>query len=365
MNYRKRGLWMTGGSIALALMVIAVYALSANARSSAANQLQATPTYPYLDLRHLPLGDGKISTSPQQGYVWSCQTQFGGGGAFRDGDWIKGDGTWDKTAKINVNGSVAWPNAQFTIQIVGTERKITGNDLPNHTTGVFPVQSSDPAYQYDRNPNTITAQKIAFSLPLEPTLAAVPSCVPMGMIGVLNTGAALFNALDGEGRDAAAHEIQDSCDGHPERSGSYHYHSLTACLKDDTNTNSHSELLGYALDGFGVYGFRGENGKILTNADLDECHGHTHEIVWDGKTVVMYHYHATREYPYTVGCFKGTPVQAQLPGGNPGQGQPGGNQRPPPGGTPGQPPPGGPPAGKPPPGGQPPPPGGQPPPPKP
>jgi len=46
----------------------------------------------------------------------------------------------------------------------------------------------------------------------------------------------------------------------------------------------------------------------LTNADLDECHGHTSEIVWDGVAQQMYHYNATAEYPYTVGCFKGTPV---------------------------------------------------------
>ena len=26
----------------------------------------------------------------------------------------------------------------------------------------------------------------------------------------------------------------------------------------------------------------------------------------DGKTVVMYHYHATWEFPYAVGCFHGT-----------------------------------------------------------
>ena len=45
--------------------------------------------------------------------------------------------------------------------------------------------------------------------------------------------------------------------------------------------------------------------RVLTNADLDECHGHTHTITWDGKAVVMYHYHATREFPYTVGCFRG------------------------------------------------------------
>src|ERR1700733_1271424 len=65
-----------------------------------------------LDIHHLPLGDGKISTSPQRGYVYSCQTQFGGGGAQEAGPWIHGD-TWDLTEKISVQGDVPWPQASF------------------------------------------------------------------------------------------------------------------------------------------------------------------------------------------------------------------------------------------------------------
>jgi hypothetical protein len=38
----------------------------------------------------------------------------------------------------------------------------------------------------------------------------------------------------------------------------------------------------------------------MSNADLDECHGHEHGSLG-------YHYHATIEYPYTVGCYRGTP----------------------------------------------------------
>jgi len=38
----------------------------------------------------------------------------------------------------------------------------------------------------------------------------------------------------------------------------------------------------------------------MTNADLDECHGHAHGTLG-------YHSHATIEYPYTVGCYRGTP----------------------------------------------------------
>jgi hypothetical protein len=66
--------------------------------------------------------------------------------------------------------------------------------------------------------------------------------------------------------------------------------------------------VGYIADGFGIYGNLGEGGRALANADLDECHGHAHVIAVNGASVNQYHYHQTREFPYTVGCFKGKPV---------------------------------------------------------
>src|SRR5436190_2130412 len=173
-------------------------------------------------------------------------------------------------------------------------------------------------------------QSISFTLPQNPTEAAQPSCAG-GIVGIMLTGIPLFSGFDAEGRDAVAHEVQDNCDGHPERTGQYHYHDLGPCIEKYEASTTHSDLVGYAFDGFGIYGFRGEDGQLLTNDDLDECHGHTHEIEWDGVKVVMYHYHATTEFPYVVGCFRGTPVWTQ-PGdgggiggnGQGGQGQ-GGN----------------------------------------
>lgn len=270
---------------------------------------------PPLDAQHIPIGDGKISSTPKVGYVMSCQQNFGGffgggGGAFRDGDWIRKDGTWDSTNKPTVDGDVSW-NGKFEITLDGDKRKLVGNGVPtNHHTGIFPIQQSDDAFQYDRNPNSISETKIVYELSQAPQIAAAPSCVGMGPIGVMLSGVAIFNALDAEGRDAAAHEIQDKCDGHPQQEGQYHYHNLSRCL-EERSAQKHSELIGYALDGFGIFGRYGENGKALTNTDLDECHGHSHEILWDGKMINMYHYHSTLEYPYTIGCFKGAPIQSR------------------------------------------------------
>ena len=267
-----------------------------------------------LDIHHLPLGDGHISTTPERGNVMSCRMGPGRGGARHVGNWIHGD-TWDLTEKLHVEGKVSWPEAQFAItetkdgRIVS--RIIKGNGLPVKTlTGNFPVAPDDPAYQIDRNPNSIEPQNIALTLPANPAIAAEPSCVPMGMIGVALNGVAIFNALDDGARDAVAHEVQDLCNGHPQMRGEYHYHGPSPCLPGET---AEEQLIGYALDGFGIYSIYDANGTELTDADLDACHGRVSKVMWNGTRVAIYHYVLTREYPYTIGCFRGTPLRLARP----------------------------------------------------
>jgi hypothetical protein len=131
----------------------------------------------------------------------------------------------------------------------------------------------------------------------------------LGPIGVSTDGVVFFDALDDGGRDAGAHEIQDSCGGHPQASGAYHYHTYSPCLLSPTSARrGSSTLIGYALDGYGIYIERDSLGNLPTDKDLDSCHGRTSAVTWDAKRVVMYHYDITTEYPYTLGCFHGTEV---------------------------------------------------------
>jgi hypothetical protein len=257
----------------------------------------------------LPLGDGKVSSTPKVGYVYSCQTQFNGGGAVDNVPWITGN-TWQPENKLAISGNVSWPNNSTNIKTANNQRVISANNLPNHATGVYPVAVTDPAYQYDSNPNSIRTQTVALTLTSNPKIASKASCLPMGAIGFAVSGAVIFNALDAGGRDAVAHEVQDKCGGHPEKSGAYHYHGNSKCFKDTASTQAkHSDLIGYALDGFGIYGLKTEGGKAVSNKNLDACHGHSHSLNWNGKAAVLYHYHLTPEYPYSLGCFKGTPVK--------------------------------------------------------
>jgi len=261
----------------------------------------------------IPIGDGKVSTGPKKGHVMSCQTRFkpNARGAHNSGDWIKGN-YWYPELKPIVDGNVKWSGGGVRISVSGATRKITTKGVPTHTTGIYPIRRSDDAYQFDRNPNRIKNKTLSLVLPARPQIASRASCVPMGMIGVAITGVAIYNALDAPGRDAVAHEIQDACNGHPQRSGQYHYHGPSDCMVQVGNaSNGHSGLVGYALDGFGIYGSSGAGGRHLSNKDLDACHGHVEKVMWDGKVTEMYHYHLTDEYPYTLGCFKGRPVKVR------------------------------------------------------
>jgi YHYH protein len=255
----------------------------------------------------LPVGDGRYTTdAPKQGSVYVCRAPAGEGGAMTRGPWFANDNTeYDINKKVAVEGDVQW-DARYSMSIDGETRVITTNDLPrDHTTGVFPVQPSDPAYQYDRNPNSIAAQSLTYRLDAAPSVEErSPSCVS-GEAGVMNTGVALFDAFDAGGRDAGAWEVQDGCDGHPQISHEYHYHTLSSCIRD----TSVRTVIGFALDGFPITGPMIAASNILTTADLDVCHGITSEIELDGKTVTMYHYVMTQDFPYSVSCFRGTAVQ--------------------------------------------------------
>jgi hypothetical protein len=260
-----------------------------------------------VDTTKLPLGTSKVSlTSPSVGGLYACDAGSPNGpGAQAVGPWIdEAAGTWDLTKKVAVQGSVSWPMATYNETTVGTSRVITSNGLPvGAVTGTFPIAASDPAYAYDRNPNQIAANDVTMTLPLSPTAAATPGCLGKGRVGILKNGVSLFAPLDERNRDAVAYETQDSCDGHPQQASVYHYHDIPSCIRDASKGTS--TVVGFAVDGYPIVVERDAAGNLPRNADLDECHGRTSPVMLDGAVVTTYHYSATYEFPYFIGCFRG------------------------------------------------------------
>lgn len=286
---------------------------SASATADPVESIENTWSAPgSVTLDALPLGDGNLSTETAAvGSVLSCRpANPNAPGAQVEGPWINGD-TWNAQEKIVVQGEVSWPMAAMSEDVAGTTRTITTNGLPiGYVTGVFPVAATDPAIDFDRNPNAISESlEYTFSLPITPADSATPNCVGTGAIGVLLNGVVLFSAVDVRGDDAVAHETQDVCQGHPEMTGTYHYHEVPTCLRD--NAAGTSTVVGWAVDGYPIVVERDAAGFLPTNADLDACHGRTSPILLDGEVVEQYHYSATLEYPYTVGCLKAPATEVQ------------------------------------------------------
>ncbi|MSQ31638.1 MAG: YHYH protein [Dehalococcoidia bacterium] len=189
-----------------------------------------------------------------------------------------------------------------TVKFEGEFAVISSNAVPNHSSPYF--FKTDARYQqyngtnpsYAQNPNVIYAQTLVFRIPLKPEKATASQPTPLGPIGISINGVPFFNEYAGTNRPLAF-EINsfDQYNGHPQMFGMYHYHVeplyLTAICGRDA-------LLGYLLDGFPVYGPM-EGGKLVTNADLDANHGHTHATAeYPGG---IYHYHVTSEAPYING----------------------------------------------------------------
>jgi len=256
-----------------------------------------------VDVHRLPLGDGHVSASgPRRGAVYACNLMQRGGPSHA-GAWIHSDGTFDLTAKPTVDGAVAWASARVSVRRRHRRVRISGNGLPVHaTTGLFPISPSDDAYAYDRNPNSIRSQHVSLTLP-RGKRARRASCLTGGPVGYAINGVAIFDALDADSRDAVAHEVQDSCGGHPQRRGIYHYHSIPNCLTRLVKGNK-AKVVGWMLDGYPIVYEPG-----VTNSDLDACHGRTSTIKLFGRRARTYHYEATAEYPYTIGCYRGTPLR--------------------------------------------------------
>lgn len=187
--------------------------------------------------------------------------------------------------------------------------KTTG--VPDHKSPYFKgTQWESAQYEdytgsnpdYTKNPNSISSFDMEFKIPVSPKKASSHASTPMGPMGVAINGVAMFNQYAAPG-DQLENEIKtfDQYNGHPQNAGQYHYHLEPAYL---TNLKGKDALLGFLLDGFPVYGPY-ENGKEITNGDLDEYHGHT-SVTADYPDGI-YHYHITAADPYINGDgFYGT-----------------------------------------------------------
>lgn len=219
--------------------------------------------------------------------------------------WLKA-GFKDRTGKIVTTDRLIADNV--VLSFTSTHLVVQSKNLPNHPTAVFP----DCWRTLDGNPNYIQEQDSTWYLPLvpreNPTHIAMNednsnNALPMGPIGIAANGVAFFHPFYHLRGEDAVWRL-DRCCGHPAPGALYHYHKYPVCLKspwaDDGAT--HSPLIGFAFDGFPVFGpyeAAGELAKDSTTNPLNEFNVH-----YDADR--GWHYHVTPgKYPHFIGGYWG------------------------------------------------------------
>lgn len=153
----------------------------------------------------------------------------------------------------------------------------------------------------------------AWRIPLKPQLADKPisarTSLYRGAIALAANGIPIFNALNNRGDDALKAGELDEFGGHCGRADDYHYHVAPLVLQKVVGPD---RPIAFALDGFPLFGLFDPAAKpgaegacpLGGTEKLDEFNGHFAAPA-AGTSKGLYHYHASKDYPYINGGMRG------------------------------------------------------------
>lgn len=265
---------------------------------------------------------------------------------------------------------------EFEVEVENDECIFESNDIPNHDFNDGNANFATNVAEIDKY----------FKMPTNPTFAASTTELALGVVNVIFLNGVVVDILPaacyGVGTEPLGQEKigcgsdqidnpwrydpmsslnnfgTDSHNAHVQPDGTYHYHGNPVALfaQDCSSQSSPSPVIGFAADGFPVYGaciddgnggireiqpsfqlknnggarqavsgyttpvggtgavassnydgqFRGDYEYVDSLGDLDECNGRT----VDGQ----YGYYVTNSFPWIVNCYKGTVDSSFEPG---------------------------------------------------
>lgn len=152
--------------------------------------------------------------------------------------------------------------------------------IPHPTTACTHVEPASQA---------IAEVPVDVTITTRPVKVEQTSSIPFGPMGVLISGSPVYNPFEGEGVTVALSAnftipnaegkpvvFLDACNAHPSPhpQAQYHYHGLPPCVTSQVDANGGpSHIIGFAFDGFPIYGDRDMEGAPIDPAKLDECNG--------------------------------------------------------------------------------------------
>ena len=235
--------------------------------------------------------------------------------------------------------------ASADITVDGNTRHIRANGYPNKAPGRFPNRN---------NPHSISRKNYNLKVPLNPRKTGSATRAYGAVFGiavngvVMEPGTAEFwqndrrSGWNYEALGGACKLGLDKYNAHVQPDGTYHYHSIPTGVVAASGGNSEPALIGYAADGFPIYGQYGYsdpaqksavkklkssyrlksgtrpsgpggtyNGKFTQDwayvsgaGDLDQCNGRF--AVTSEYPNGTYHYVLTDTFPFIPRCWMGS-----------------------------------------------------------
>ncbi len=171
--------------------------------------------------------------------------------------------------KLNTSGATGYKGYTTNVKQVfysANNVYVKTNDIADY----IPVAVGPPpgVDWWPNNPWFPDSMGYTFKFRLNPTPNTGPAVKPpYGHVGVWVNGVSIYSPLDAKSYkndttwfqnayfwEHLLLETFDSCWGHPNQSFEYHTHQSPACVYDQADSLHHSPIIGFAFDGYPIYG---------------------------------------------------------------------------------------------------------------
>ena len=205
--------------------------------------------------------------------------------ASKGGVWFEGGKLYDVDGAFIKNLSTFYNDAVWKLYNTDGSIKVTNTKAACEAAARPNVDAAYNNYCVECQPSYFGTIKKTFYIPVKPVKLSSPTSI-MGMgivVGVAFNGVN-FDPPAPTQNILGAHTLapMDDAGGHVNAGAGYHYHAATGKSKKITQTDGHAAMIGYAMDGYGMYENLDASGKAYT--DLDASGGH-----YDSTR--GYHYH--------------------------------------------------------------------------
>ena len=209
------------------------------------------------------------------------------------GIWLEGGEVYDVDGAFVENMATFYNDATWkmyddsgNVYVTKTEQECIDAANPN-------VGEAYRNFCVECLPSYITNVSTTWLIPISPVLQSSPAQYqmggPPGQSTVPSTRGIALNGVEFSAPAPVNNILRaytlapfDDAGGHINVNQGYHYHAATGVSYSVSQSDGHAPLIGYALDGHGIYSRFDDDGNEPT--DLDECRGHADDVRG-------YHYH--------------------------------------------------------------------------